>query len=136
MTTAPETGSGTVRPRVLAVAAGVLAGLVVWVLLVPLGGMELRANVGGSEQEVPVFAVVLASLLGCLVGWAAVAVLERRVARPRRTWLLLATALVVLSFLSPVFQAADTSSVVGLSLMHVAVALAAVPLFARTLPEG
>ncbi|MGL5929336.1 MAG: DUF6069 family protein [Dermatophilaceae bacterium] len=128
------TGSGSIARRALAVAGGAVAGLLVWVLLVPIGGMDLRAATGGAEREIPAAAVVLSALIGGLLGWGIAELLQRRAGRPKRTWVILTTILAALSCVSPFGGAADTSSALGLVLMHIAVALVVIPGIAATLP--
>ncbi|MGL4742969.1 MAG: DUF6069 family protein [Dermatophilaceae bacterium] len=128
------TGSGSTARRALAVAGGAAAGLLVWVLLVPIGGMDLRAGGDDGGREIPVFAVAVSSLIGGLLGWGIAEVLQRRSARPKRTWVVLTTVLAALSCINPFFGAADTSSALGLVLMHIAVALVVIPAVGATLP--
>ncbi|MGL5866714.1 MAG: DUF6069 family protein [Dermatophilaceae bacterium] len=130
------TGSSTISRRALAVGGGAVAGLLVWVLLVPIGGMVLRANSGDAAREIPVVAVLISSVIGGLVGWGIAEVLQRRVGRPKRTWVRLTTVLTAVSCISPFGGAADTSSALGLVLMHLGVALVVIPGIAATLPAA
>ncbi|MGL5817607.1 MAG: DUF6069 family protein [Phycicoccus sp.] len=129
------TGSGSTARRALAVAGGAVAGLLVWVILVPIGGMDLRAANGGTEQEIPAAAVIIFSLVGGLLGWGIAELLQRRAGRPKRTWIVLTTVLTALSCIPSFAGAADTGSALGLSLLHIGVAMVVIPGIAATLPE-
>ncbi|MEV4760572.1 DUF6069 family protein [Micromonospora sp. NPDC049559] len=112
------------RPRVrravtLAVAA--LAGLVVWVVGVPLAGVELTVGSGASAQSVGPASVLVTPLLVGGVGWALLAFLESRSARGRRIWRIIAWTVLAVSLLGPVGMGAGGGVLVTLLAMHLVV---------------
>lgn len=130
----PSQGSagpgGTARQGGL-LAAGVLAPLVGWVVLVPVAGLRLTVSSGSGARTVGPLAVVVAALVGS--GAALVlARLSRRAAHPRRTYLWLVAIGLVVSLTGPA-QATTVRAALGLALLHVLVAAAVVPGSARAL---
>ncbi len=128
-------GRGTVRNRAAVVGAGALAAVLGWVVLVPLAGVELVVAMGGEEREVSLVQVIVSSLVGGLLGWGLLEILERLSARPRRVFLVVCVVGLVLSFLSPIASGSTTATKLGLSLLHVLVAAVVVPGMARTALE-
>lgn len=122
----------SVRSRALAVGAGALAALAVWVVAVPLLGVDLTVVQGGVSQAVPAVATVVAALVNGLLGWGLLALLESRVRNGRRIWLGIAAAVVLLSLLGPILQAANAAAAATLVVMHLAVAAVVVPGLTRT----
>ena len=104
--------------RAAAVGSAVVAGLAVWVVAVPVLGIELTR---GDGQLVGPGAVVVAGLVAGLGGWGLLALLERRVAPPRVAWTTTAVAVLVLSLAGPFAQTATTAAAAALAAMHVAV---------------
>lgn len=73
--------------RAFGSAGAVLAALAVWILTVPLLDVDLLVGpAGGSPQTVGAGTVVAASLIASLLGWALLALLERRTARATAVW--------------------------------------------------
>ena len=58
-------------------AAAVACALVLWATLVPLGGLELAADMGGSVKQIGVLDIALTAFGAGLVGLLALRVLER-----------------------------------------------------------
>ena len=82
--------AGVVRPprrrvRALAVLGATAAALAVWVVAVPLAGVDLAARTGATEQPVGPGAVAVSALLAGLAAWALLAVLERFTHGPGRS---------------------------------------------------
>jgi hypothetical protein len=124
--------------RTLATIGGVVAALVVWVVAKYAfdAAMQARQLGGTGPVDITAFNVIFSALLGALVGWALLAILERSVQRARTIWTWIAIAGTVLSFASPlVAQDATTGTKIALLLMHVAVAAVVIPVFARTSPR-
>lgn len=134
----PSAGTARTSARLLAVAGAVAAAVAVWVIAVPVLGVDLQGPAGPDEtapQPVTFVAVVLTSLIASLAGWGFLAVLERFVARARTVWTVVALGFLLLSFAGPVLgTGVPTSSRISLSLMHVAVAAVLVPLLRRSSP--
>jgi hypothetical protein len=127
------TTSSSFRPaRAAAVAAAVLAALAVWALAVPVLGVDLAAApVGGPVQQVGPLAVAAGPLLSGLAGWALLAVLERRTARPRRNWTATALVVLVLSLATPLLGGAGPAATVALVAMHLVVGAVLIALLPR-----
>lgn len=124
MTTTPPP-STIRRRRVLSVAVATLAGVVVWVVAVPLGSIELLVRTGGSTpQLVGIPSVVVAGLLASLLGWVVLALLERFVSRARTLWTAMAVVALLLSLAGPISAGTTTATALTLSLMHVVVGMA------------
>lgn len=103
MTTTTRPSSRTAARRAIAVVLAVLAPLAIWILAVPVAGLDLTAApIGGATAPVGALAVVAGALCAGLSGWALLAVLERRVARPRRTWTVIAAVVLALSLATPI----------------------------------
>lgn len=124
---APTTAQGgRVRSRLLAVAGAVAAAVAIWVIAVPVFGLELVAPPGPDEtapQAVPFVAVVMASLVASLAGWALLAVLERFLSRARTVWTVVASIVMVLSLAGPLLGDAGVPVAcrITLALMHLSV---------------
>ncbi|MGR6913801.1 DUF6069 family protein [[Actinomadura] parvosata] len=109
--------------RLLVVIGAPVAALAGWGLAVPVGGADLTARMGaGTEpQAVGPVAVVVASLLAGLAGWALLAVLERFTPRAARIWTIVALIVLALSLLGPLGSAAGLAATLVLTAMHLAV---------------
>ncbi|HZJ05567.1 MAG TPA: DUF6069 family protein [Nocardioidaceae bacterium] len=91
-----------VRTRAFSVASAALASLAVWTIAVPLLGIDLFVRPGGgSPQTVGAGTVVAVSLIASLLGWALLALLERRTSRARAIWTGAAVAALLLSLGGP-----------------------------------
>ena len=127
------------RTRALAVVGGTVAALVVWVLAKYVFDAELQVSQPGSDTvlEIGPALVIISALVGALIGWGVLALLERSVARARTIWTWLALAGLLLSFVTPLTaQGATGGTKFALALMHAAVAAVVIPIFARTSPRS
>lgn len=116
------------RNRALSVGGAVIAAVAVWIIAVPLVGLPLIVRFGnGAPQSIGIDFVVGASLIGSLVGWGLLALLEGRVSRARTIWTALAVAGLVISLSLPLTAGTTASSKAVLALMHVAVAAVLIP---------
>jgi len=108
-----------VRSRLSAVPAAALAALAVWVLAVPVLGVDLLVvPVGGSLQEVSPVAVAAGPVAAGLAGWVLLALLERRARRPHRTWRVVALGVLGLSLVTPLAGGVGPAATGVLVLMH------------------
>jgi len=122
----------TVPARAGAVAAAVAAALAVWVVVVPVLGVDLAAAPGGGPvQRVGPIAVAVGPLVAGLCGWALLALLERRTARPRRTWTITALVVLVLSLVTPISGGVGPASTATLLTMHLVVGAVLIALLPR-----
>jgi Family of unknown function (DUF6069) len=126
------------RPRLarfVALHAAVLAPLTVWAIAVPVAGLRLQIRFGHTAvQQVGPRDILAASLLGALLGWAFLALLERRTPRARMLWTAAATIALLASLALPFSTATTTSTRLILALMHFAVAATLIPVLRRTSP--
>ncbi|MEU8113811.1 DUF6069 family protein [Micromonospora sp. NPDC048947] len=120
------------RRRALGVAAAVVAPLTVWAIGA-LAGVDYTVESPGQPATViGAGAIVMIALGAALLGWAALALLERfasRVARP--VWISLAIVVTVLSFVPVLSVEATGGAKLALGATHVAVAVALIALLPR-----
>lgn len=119
--------------RALAVVGATLAALAVWLVAVPVAGVDLAAGFGdGPPDEIGARGVVVTALGAGLAGWALLEVLERVVRRPRTVWVAVALIVLLVSLIGPLAGAVSTAATVTLVVLHLAVAAVLVPILART----
>ncbi|HEX8123721.1 MAG TPA: DUF6069 family protein [Solirubrobacteraceae bacterium] len=115
--------SASFRATVIVLAA-VAAGIV-WLAFDPIGGMDLQQPTFDTAKQptgLGLDAVLAASLAGGMVGWAALAVLERLTAHPARNWTILALAALLVSLGGPLNgDGITTGNRLVLVLMHLVV---------------
>ena len=88
--------------RWLSVVGAVVGAVLVWLIAVPVAGVDLVATpLGGATMHVTVVAVLVSSLLVGLAGLGLLTLLERRSANGLRTWTIVAAIVLVLSLGSP-----------------------------------
>ncbi|MFF4621710.1 DUF6069 family protein [Nonomuraea jabiensis] len=124
----------SLRRLLLTVIGAPAAALAVWALAVPLAGAVLTVRTGGGTQTVGPVSVIVASLVAGLAGWALLAVLERRAARPGRVWTITALVVLVLSLSGPLASAVGLAATLVLMLLHLVVGAVLVAGLAR--PSG
>jgi hypothetical protein len=127
------------RTRLIRRSAGVigagLAALVVWLLAVPVGGIELAANPQGVVQQIGLDQVLIVALGAGLVGWGLLAALERLVpARARLIWTIVAAVVLVLSLFGPIGAGVGVASKLVLSVLHLVVGALLIITFTRDAP--
>ncbi|WBB50741.1 DUF6069 family protein [Verrucosispora sp. WMMA2044] len=118
----PVSTATPLRRRALGVLAAVAACVAIW-LVGALGGVDYAVRSPGQpEVVVNLVPVVVVSLGSALLGWAALAMLERFAGRRATTiWISLAAVVTLLSFV-PLFQVDATGGAkITLGLMHLAV---------------
>ncbi|MFJ2240390.1 DUF6069 family protein [Streptomyces sp. NPDC087859] len=130
------------EPSRAAAAGWLIAGTVAAIIFDALIALVSRAA-GASDDFEPLQPgpYVTFTVLGILVGAAGWAVIRRRSAQPRTLVYWLVPAVVVISlvpdllmFVSDYIPHADAAGIIGLVLMHVAVAAVAVAAYHRALP--
>ena len=128
----PSASGHVRRNRILGVAGATLAAVAVWVIEVPLLGINLRTQFPNSAPlGVSVGAVVVSALAGSLAGWGLLALLERRYARARTIWTRIAIGVLLVSFSAPISAGTTTTTKFALAMMHVAVAVVLIPTLRR-----
>jgi hypothetical protein len=121
------------RTRALTVAGAVGAAVAVWVVAVPILGLHMIIRFGnGSPESVGIDLVVGASLIGSLLGWGLLSLLEARSARGRAIWTVLAIAVLIVSLSLPLSAGVTVTTKTALALMHVAVAAVLIPMLPRS----
>ncbi|MFD7159183.1 DUF6069 family protein [Kribbella sp. NPDC059898] len=106
------------RFGVVGIAA--VAALADWILLAPVAGLTLTARQGGI-QHIGAAAVVVSTIVVSLLGWALLAILERRTRRARTTWTVIATIVCVTSLGSPLTNGIGLGAKLGLASLHLVV---------------
>lgn len=141
MSTITSTSDGAAgarwRVRALAAVAATVAALVVWALAKALVGDLHQPSFGnGAPQQLSAGTVIAAALIGGLLGWAAISLLEWRTANPRRIWAVVAPLALLVSLGAPLSgHGISAGNRVSLVLMHIAVAGVVIPLYHRTAVE-
>ncbi|MES9543365.1 DUF6069 family protein [Actinomadura sp. NPDC000600] len=121
------------RARALAVAGAVAAALAIWAIGEPLLGHDLVVQQKGQEpQDLGAAAIGVFALAPSLLGWAALAALERVTPLTARIWTTAALIVLALSFLPIIGVQASGGSKAVLALTHVAVGAILIPVFWRT----
>lgn len=116
------------RARALAVAAATAGALAVWLVAVPLAGVDLVARTGGTDQTVGPVPVAVTTVLVGLAAWALLALLERLTRRARPIWTGLALAVLLVSMLGPLTGGVGAAAKLSLATMHVAIAVVLIPM--------
>lgn len=121
------------RTRALAAVAGGLAAVAVWLIEVPLLGVDLSIRFGsGHAQTVGIGPIIGVSLVASLAGWLLLAVLDRRTPRARTVWTTAVIVLLAVSLALPLSAATTAAATAGLIVMHLVVAAVVIPLLGRT----
>lgn len=119
--------------RALVVVGAVLATVLVWVLGEPLLGHDLVVvSPGRPAMDLGLAEITFVAAASSLVGWAALAVLERITARAVLIWTIAALMILAVSFVPFAGVETSTGSKVVLALTHVAVAAVLIPGLRRT----
>ena len=135
-TLARAVGAPRAARRALVVATAVGAALGVWVLAVPLLGGEVQVRSGSGEQAIGPGAVVVASLVAGGMGWALLALLEKKTDRARSLWTAVAAAVLALSLTGPLTSATTAGAAATLAALHVTAAAVLIPGLRRTSPAA
>jgi hypothetical protein len=133
-TTVHRTTISRRKARLVAIAGAALAGLVVFgVARLALGSLRQPAFGTAKPQDLNAAIVVVASLIGGLIGAAFLTLLERLTHRPRRLWALLAPLALLLSLAAPLSgHGVSGGNRLALVLMHLAVGGVLIPLLDRS----
>ena len=124
---------GRAGSRMLVAGGAVLATVLVWVIGDPLLGHDLVVvSPGQPAMDLGVAEIAFVALASSLLGWAALAILERTTTHAVAIWTIAALVILAVSFLP--FAGVETSggSKVVLALTHIAVAAVIIPGFRRT----
>jgi hypothetical protein len=134
---AQQRGPKQGRTRALCVAGGALAAVAVWIIEVPLLGIQLSIRFGGGHvQTIGTGQIIGVSLAASLLGWLLLAILEKRSSHARLAWTSTAVVAAAASLALPLAAAITTAAITGLIVMHLAVAAAVIPALSRTSLQG
>jgi hypothetical protein len=120
-------------------ATAVTAGCVLLAYLVAryVGGVHLHSPGFSTMQdpaEVPAGFAVAIALVAALASWGLVEALERRTAHPRRTWLIIAPVVLLVSLGGPLSgHGVSAGDRLALVCLHLTVAAVLIPALGRTL---
>ncbi|MEU8109019.1 DUF6069 family protein [Nonomuraea muscovyensis] len=120
------------RTRVLAVGGAVVAAVLVGLAAAVLG-IELRVDMRNGQPPMVIGLPLVAgfALAFALLGWGALAVLERFSERAATIWTWLAVIVLLVSFVPILSAEATAGARTVLAAMHLAVAAVLVPLLRR-----
>lgn len=115
--------SAPARAGVVVLAA--VAAALLWLAFDPLAGMDLEQpafEAGEQPTALGIDAVLVAALVGGVLGWAALAALERLTLHPARSWTILAIGVLAVSLGGPLSgDGITTGNRLVLVLMHLVV---------------
>lgn len=123
------------RARARVVALTTLAALGTWMIAEPVLGVALMSPSSGGRaaRDVNGWDVGVAAFVASLVGWAALAVLERFTRRAKQVWIGVALAVAAMSLGGPLSGVGVSSANrAWLVVLHVVVAATLIALLART----
>jgi hypothetical protein len=132
-TRAPAVRVAARRPGLTAVAGATTANALLWTAG-RLAGVDFALNDPGGTQAHALSLPEIAgfSLLVTLLGWGSLALLRRISKRGNQIWLVLATAVLLLSFVPIGLEHAGAGTKAMLTVIHLVVAAALVPVLRRT----
>lgn len=119
---------GRVGKRALVIAGAVLVTVLVWVIGEPLLGHDLVVvSPGRPAMDLGLAEIAFVALGSSLLGWAALAVLERFTRHAALIWTVAALLVLAVSFLPLTGVETSAGSKTVLALTHVAVAAVLIP---------
>ncbi len=123
------------RDRVLTIVVATITALIVWAIARLLVGHRLTVESSGQDTPMTIgpVAVIVTTLIASLLGWAALALLERFTDRARRIWLGLAPVVLVVS-LATLGQAIGIGTTIALFALHLVVGAVLIVGLLRTIP--
>lgn len=110
--------------RAITVAAGTAGALLLCVVNGFWPGLDLTVRQNDATQHIGPAAVVGGALIAGLAAWGLLALLERTVRHPARTFRIVASIVLVLSLVGPLGSGIGSSSRLVLLGMHLTVGLA------------
>jgi len=123
--------------RALAVVGAIALAVLVWLVAGPLFGAEMTVQDNNDPpkiMEIGFGPILFMATVFSLLGWGSIALLERLTRHGRLIWTVLATALLLLSFV-PLLGPMSAGTRVALALTHVAVGVVLIPVLYRTSPR-
>jgi hypothetical protein len=123
LTSPSKTSRSSRIPPWATIAGAVGAALALWVLSVPVAGVDLTVGSGPAQQTVGPAQVAIVSALAGGTAWALLAFLEGRFRAGRRAWRITAWAVLAVSLLGPIGMGATDAVLATLVAMHVVVGM-------------
>ena len=121
--------------RVVAVLATIIAPALVWLIATVGFGQHLyQPGFGGSApQELSIWLVAAVAGIAALAGAGVLALIERINRRPAQVWLVVSTAVLILSLGGPLSgEGISTANKLALVSMHLAAGAVLIPLLYRS----
>jgi hypothetical protein len=128
------TAASLLRPAALGTALAAVGVAAVHLLATALGD-PLTVTTAGAPMAVPLVAAVLFTVLGGAVGYG-LALLARRVARPRAVFLGVTLVALALFAIPPFGATGSVGTALWLNAMHLVAAAGVLPPLARALPAA
>ena len=123
--------------RVATIAAAIAAPLIVWLIAVPVAGVDLTVGSGAAAMTITPLSIVVVVLIAGLGAWGVIALLERFVKHSGRVFAIIGWTVLALSLLLPITAGAPGDVFVVLVVMHLvtgATLVIGLPLAARGRP--
>ena len=121
--------------RVVAVLATVIGPVLVWLIATVGFGQQLyQPGFGGSApQELSIWSVAATAGIAALAGAGVLALIERINRRPAQVWLVVSTAVLILSLGAPLSgEGIGTANKLALASTHLAAGAVLIPLLYRS----
>ncbi|WP_430500785.1 DUF6069 family protein [Micromonospora trifolii] len=121
--------------RAAVTAGAIVVAVAEFALLHSAAGVDLAVRSANSTRQVTVAAVVVATAVAALAGWALLAVLERRTNRSRVWWTSIAVAVLLLSLVVGPPSGVGGGAKATLALLHLSVGVILILGLPRSRPE-
>lgn len=105
------------RGALIGAGAAAACAVVLWTALVPLGGLDLSADLGGTVKQIGALDVALVAFGAGLVGLLALRILERFTPKGLTIWTVTAAVVLVLSC-GGAMAATSTAAIWALVSLH------------------
>jgi hypothetical protein len=123
---------GAIRTRILGVLGAIVAASAVWVVAVPVLGLQLKTRFDNQDtQDVGLGLVLIAALVGSLAALGVLVLLEKVSTRAITIWTAVAVVVLLASLSLPLVAGTTTPAKGALALMHMAVATVLITTFRR-----
>jgi len=127
---------GVIRTRALGVLGATLAAAAVWLVAVPVLGLQLKTRFDNQDaQDVGLGLVLIAALVGSLAGLGLLVLFEKVSTRAITIWTVVAVVVLLASLSLPLVAGTTTPAKGALALMHIAVGSVLITTFRRGQPE-
>ncbi|MCG5460507.1 DUF6069 family protein [Micromonospora sp. NPDC053740] len=122
--------------RAAVVAGATVVAVVEFALLNSAAGVDLAVRSANSTRQITVAAVIVATVVAALAGWALLAVLERRTNRSRVWWTSIAVIVLLLSLVVGPPSGVGGGAKATLALLHLSVGVILILGLPRSRPAG